>query len=123
MSFSPSPPSDAHARILARIRASEDACLAVYLRERDKRPHWPRTFAQAVQHPMTAAAILLLAVHGPSPPVRRPVQHEPIEESYQPGQLNRPATRQPQHGRRGFSQLDFKSRAAGERDEGDEGDA
>ena len=107
----------AYQRLLARIRDHDAACLAVYLREREQRPHWPRTYAEAIAHPMTAAALLLLATRCPATH-QRPAYYPPEPPAdLDPPAINRAPARA-SHGRRA-PVIDGKSLAAGEKPDSD----
>lgn len=118
MESSPLDQQAAYQRLLARIREHDAACLAVYLRERERRPHWPRTYAAAIAHPMTAAALLLLATRCPATH-QRPTEHppEPPLADIEPPAIYRAPARTAT-GRRAAS-IDGKSLAAGEKPDTD----
>lgn len=100
---------------------------AVFERERKSRPHWPAVFADAMRDPQI---VMILKLHaragavkvrqGPKPP--RQLDLEAVDDSEHQREAMRPAMPHPDpaahgyHGRRPTG-LDFKSRAAGERED------
>jgi hypothetical protein len=97
---------------------------AAYAREAPHRPHWPRSFEQAIADPLTRAILRTIAAH-PSAgfDFRRWRSHyrATVQPMLRPQELEAcdAPPREPQR-LRPCPPLDFKSRAAGEREEPDE---
>jgi len=90
-------------------RPDEAALRAAYEREVPHRPHWPRSFEAAIADPLTAQILRLMATHPPSFGRRKPQRPPPSH----PWRFQiKPKTT--------GSEIDFKSRAAGEKPEPDE---
>ena len=106
------------------ISPTEAQLRAVYAREAPRRPHWPRSFEQAIADPLTRAILRTIAAH-PSAgfDFRRWRSHyrATVQPMLRPQELEScdAPPREPQRPRLRPS-LDFKSRAAGERQEPDE---
>lgn len=96
---------------------------AIYAREAPHRPHWPRTFEQATADPLTLAILRMMAAHPSVTFGRRaaPVQRATVQPMMRPQELEAcdalPRAPAPQRQR---PPIDFKSRAAGEREERDD---
>ena len=91
-----------------RLRSTDDDMRAAYEREAPHRPHWPSTYDRAIADPMTAAILRLMAAHPASFGRRKPVpvSRQPDPRYWTPA----PARPRPR-------EIDFKSRAAGEKPE------
>ena len=83
-------------------RPDETALRIAYAREAPHRPHWPRSFEAAIADPLTAQILRLMAMHPPSFGRRKPPSH-PWRFQIKPKTTG--------------SEIDFKSRAAGEKPE------
>jgi hypothetical protein len=91
------------------IPRPDDATMrAVYAREAPHRPHWPRTYAEAAADPLIAQILRLMAAHPPMFGRRRAPVQAPQSRTWIAAQ--KPAPRE----------IDFKSRAAGEKPEPDD---
>lgn len=104
----------------------EADCRAIFDRERSKHRDWPATFEQAMRDPLLSRIIMLAAKHratAPAPrqrPASAPRQYSMQDTGAEPATpLSRPAARPmvEEPARRRRPPLDFKSLAAGERED------
>lgn len=106
-------------RIKPDPKPTDDELRAVYFVERQTRPHWPADYAQGMADPLTARIVGLIAQHGRKGPVRgQDAPQRPVKARQawlqDVASSTAPATAAPYR-----RPLDFKSRAAGERDDDD----
>ena len=101
---------------------TDDTLAAVYHREKLTRPHWPQAFSEGMRDPLTARIVMLIARHQPMAAprgVQAPRQHEleAADDVEHQREGFRPASEAPAPQVAARRALDFKSRAAGERDD------
>lgn len=93
--------SDKHQRA---HKPTDDELRATYAREVLHRPHWPQSFQAAMADPLTAAIVRTLAAHPPTFGRRA----APAAPQWHGAHYWKPAAPR---------EIDFKSRAAGEKPE------
>lgn len=101
---------------------TDDTLAVVYHREKLTRPHWPPAFSEGMRDPLTARIVMLIARHQPAAPprgVQMPRQHEleAVDDAEHQREHYRPASGAPAPQVAARRALDFKSRAAGERED------
>lgn len=101
---------------------TDDVLASVYHREKLTRPHWPQAFSEGMRDPLTARIVMLIARHQPwATPRGAQMPHqrglEALDDSEHQREGYRPASAAPTD--QGYTRraLDFKSRAAGERED------
>lgn len=104
-------------RIKPDPKPTDDELRAVYFVERQTRPHWPAEYSRGMADPLTARIVGLIAQHQRRGPTRGQDAPQRPAKPRQPWLQDVASTTAPAPQAPTRRALDFKSRAAGERDD------